>query len=274
MKTAAVIFPFDLFGSGGAGAGAALIGDELREILADNRRETVPTRARTYSRHVHIEQFAFDTQKSYETWRADGRKAARNVLGNGEFLLWIAGNHLGALPVYDELSASRSETVVIQFDAHLDIHHFADCTSELSHGNFLLHCTGPLPTLINAGHRELLLTPKYIDGYFRQCFSSAELAVDVRSAHEAIAAAAAAANRVFIDIDCDVFDPAFFPGVCEPVPFGIEPRLLLSLLESVPPVKLAGVMISEFHPGRDANDRSLSTLIWLIEYLLLRKYEK
>ena len=33
MKTCAVFFPFDLFGSGGAGAGV--------DLLADNRRERV-----------------------------------------------------------------------------------------------------------------------------------------------------------------------------------------------------------------------------------------
>jgi hypothetical protein len=33
MKTCAVFFPFDLFGSGGAGAGVDLLVDELREIL-------------------------------------------------------------------------------------------------------------------------------------------------------------------------------------------------------------------------------------------------
>src|SRR5918911_996148 len=48
-KATAVIFPFDLFGSPGAGAGAALVADELREVLADNRRERVPTRAAAYT---------------------------------------------------------------------------------------------------------------------------------------------------------------------------------------------------------------------------------
>jgi len=45
-RATAVVFPFDLFGSAGAAAGAELLADELREILADNRRETVTTRAR------------------------------------------------------------------------------------------------------------------------------------------------------------------------------------------------------------------------------------
>src|SRR4051812_8551351 len=135
MKTTAVVFPFDLFGSGGAGAGADLIADELREILADNRRETVPTRARAYSDHVRVRRSAFETQQAYQTWRSHGRRLARQVLGRGDFLLWVAGNHLGCLPVYDELAASGDATLVVQFDAHLDIHHFAECSAEPSHGN-------------------------------------------------------------------------------------------------------------------------------------------
>jgi arginase family enzyme len=272
-KTTAVIFPFDLFGSGGAGAGADLVADELDEILADNRRETVRTRARAYTRHVQVRRFAFDSQKAYETWRPDGRQAVRQALQRGDFLLWVAGNHLGALPVYDELAASGDGTLVVQFDAHLDVHHFADCTTEPSHGNFLLHCAGPLPALVNAGHRELLLTPEYVGGYYRRTFGAAGLAVDDRDALAALAEAAGAAERVFIDIDCDVLDPAFFPAVTQPVPFGLAPQQLVRLLEAAWSPKVAGVFVSEFDPGRDRDDRSLATLMWLIEYVLLRKYE-
>src|SRR6266513_1487566 len=46
VKTSAIFFPFDLFGSAGAGAGAELLAEAFQEMLADNRRERVPTRAR------------------------------------------------------------------------------------------------------------------------------------------------------------------------------------------------------------------------------------
>jgi agmatinase len=273
MKTTAVIFPFDLFGSGGSGAGADLVGDELREILADNRRETVATRARAYSEHVHIRRFAFDKPKAYETWRAEGRRAARQALQRGDFLVWVAGNHLGALPVYDELATESGNTLVVQFDAHLDIHHFADCTHELSHGNFLLHCAGPLPGLINVGHRELLLTPEYAGTYYTRTFSAAELARDDGPARKTLAKEIAAARRVLLDFDCDVLDPAYFPAISRPVPFGLSPQQLLRLVEAAWSPKVAGIIVSEFDPGRDRDDRSLATLMWLIEYLLLRRYE-
>src|SRR6516225_1358743 len=124
LRTTAVVFPFDLFGSPGAGAGAALLGDELREVLADNRRETVPTRADAYADRVRLREFTFDQLADYEGWRERGRRAVRAALRRGDFLLWLAGNHLGALPLYDELSALGERCLVVQFDAHLDIHHF------------------------------------------------------------------------------------------------------------------------------------------------------
>ena len=54
--------------------------------------------------------------------------------------------------MYEELSGKgkrESNTLVIQFDAHLDVYNLSDCTAELSHGNFLLHGAGPLPAIVN-----------------------------------------------------------------------------------------------------------------------------
>jgi len=273
VKTSAIFFPFDLFGSGGAGAGAELLADAFLEMLADNRREKIPTRARAYQDHVRVRQFSFTTLPAYQTWRKQGSRAVRQALRQEHFLLWIAGNHLGVLPVYDELAACDASTVVIQFDAHLDIYNLTDCTADLSHGNFLLHCAGPLPGIINVGHREMLLRPDYIRQFYQDTFPAAGLAVDPQPALATIQKACRRADRVFLDIDCDVFDPAYFPAVAHPHPFGLSPSLLLRLLAAAWSEKVIGVALSEFDPSRDQNDRSLSTLIWLLEYLLLKRYE-
>ncbi|HKI31934.1 MAG TPA: arginase family protein [Gemmataceae bacterium] len=272
-RTTAIVFPFDLFGSPGAGAGAALLGDELREVLADNRRETVPTRAAAYSDRLRLREFTFETLADYEGWRRRGRQAVRQVLRRGDFLLWLAGNHLGALPLYDELSALGERCLVVQLDAHLDIHDFAGCTSELSHGNFLLHCAGPLPPVVNVGHRELLLRPEHVARHYRLALPAELLALDPDRALAAVRDASRRAERVFLDIDCDVFDPAFFPAVGQPVPFGLSPQQLLRCLDAAWSERVAGVAVSEFDPGRDQDDRSLATLVWLLEYLLLRRCE-
>src|SRR5262245_7172902 len=77
MKSLFVFFPFDLFGSAGAGGGVTLLADELREALADNRREQVPTRARAYPDHVRLREFRFETLDDYAVWRRRGRQAVR-----------------------------------------------------------------------------------------------------------------------------------------------------------------------------------------------------
>src|SRR5271155_2082183 len=171
VKTTVVVFPFDLFGSAGAAAGAQLLADALREMLADNKRERVPTRAAAYQPHVRLKEFTFETMEDYQDWRGQARQAARQTWRKGERLLWLAGNHLGTLPVYDELTQDAEGTLVVQLDAHLDIYHLSDCTSALSHGNFLLHTAGTLPALVNLGHRELLLRPDHVQRYYRRTFS-------------------------------------------------------------------------------------------------------
>jgi arginase family enzyme len=273
MTTTVVCFPFDQFGSGGTAAGASLLADELREVLADNRRETVPTRARAYTEHVRLRETTFETIEQCSAWRRQGRRLARQALERGDFLLWLAGNHLGVLPVYDELSAQGEAVLVVQFDAHLDVHHFRDCTAELSHGNFLLHVDGPLPPLVNLGHRDLLLPADHVGRSFRATYSAAELAVADGPALEAVRQRAGQAQRVFLDLDCDVLDPAFFPAVSQPVPFGLAPATLLRLIDAIPTERLGGLFVSEFLPARDQDDRSLALLVWLVEWLLLRRYE-
>lgn len=273
VNTRAICFPFDLFGSAGTAAGADLLEDALRELLADNQRERMPTRAAAYAGKVHVRHLEFETLQEHQSWRQRGRQAARRVLARSDFLLWATGNHLGVLPVYDELTRLPGRTLVVQFDAHLDIYNLTDCTAELSHGNWLLHLDGSLPEVVNVGHRELLLQPAHVGTIFRAAFSATDLALRPEGVLAQLAELARRVERVFIDLDCDVLDPAFFPGVLHPLPFGLAPPLLLRLLDAVWSERVIGLAISEYCPARDRHDQSLCLLLWFIEYLLLRLYE-
>src|SRR5262249_32923158 len=155
----------------------------------------------------------------------------------------------------DELAHQGRDTLVVQLDAHLDVYNLSDCSAELSHGNFLLHCAGPLPTLVNVGARELLLRPEYVSQYYRHVFPAAALALDPEPALRQVSELSRAAAQVFLDINCDVFDPAFFPAVTHPLPFGLSPHLLLRFLEAVWSDRLRGVAVSEFDPAHDQRDQ-------------------
>ena len=63
----------------------------------------------------------------------------------------------GTLPLYEELGECRRKRApVLQLDVHLDVYNLTDCLKEPSHGNFLMHADGPLPPIVNLGHREFV----------------------------------------------------------------------------------------------------------------------
>src|SRR6516164_6629736 len=274
LMSSVVFFPFDLFGSSGAKAGAELLADAFAELLTDNRRESIKTRADVYMKRVRARSFTFEKLADYRDWRKRTQLSVRQAWRKKDFLLWVSGNHLGVLPLYDELAGSGSDTLVVQFDAHLDIHRFMECTPELSHGNFLLHASRPLPKIINLGHRDLLLRPDYIRKYYHKAFSAQEVLLNPDPVLQYLSKTAGTAQKVLIDIDCDVFDPAYFPAVSNPLPFGLTPQMLLQLVHAAWSERVVGLSLSEFDPGRDRNDQSLTTLVWFLEYFLLKRHEK
>ncbi|HLW65029.1 MAG TPA: arginase family protein, partial [Gemmataceae bacterium] len=256
MSTLIVAAPFDLFGNAGTGAGAQLLADALREMLADNRRERQPARCRAYEGQISIQEFEFEAQHDYQKYHEEARRIAQAAFENEKFLLWLGGNHLSVLPVLEELGANAG-TAVVQFDAHLDVYNLTGCTTKPSHGNFVLHAQGPLPPIVHVGHRDLFLPKEHIEKHFRSVISAEELAVSPDQCLSALRKFTSKTKRVWIDIDCDVFDPAFFPAVCEPLPFGIAPAILLSMLDEIWSPKTTGISISEFNPARDVRDQSL-----------------
>lgn len=270
MRSTAVVFPFDLFGSAGCGAGARLLGDAVREVVADTARETRPSRADALRGQLKVKEAAFDTLDDVTYWRKRGRRLARQPLAAGDFLLWLGGNHLSVLPVLDELGPGD---LVVQFDAHLDVYAFHDTTAELSHGNFLRHLGPHPPKLVGVGSRDLFVTPADAAETFAALYPAEDLAADPDRVAKALRKHAAAADRVWLDLDCDAVDPAHLPAVHEPLPFGLPPLVLLKLLDAVWSAKVVGLSVSEFDPGRDVRDASLNLLGWLLEYVLLKRHE-
>ena len=267
MPITVIVFPFDQFGSAGTGAGAQLLGDAVGEILDDTEQETRPCRADCLRGNVEVQEFAFETMTQFRDWRKTGRQVVRQALKGKEFLVWLGGNHLSVLPVLEELGTG---TLVVQFDAHLDIYSFHDNTTELSHGNFLKHFETLPPRLVNVGHRDLFLTSNEIAKTFECVFSAEEIAIDPDRVAAELKSRAAGARRVWIDLDCDALDPAAMPAVPQPLPFGVPTSAMLKLLAAIWSEKVVGFSISEFDPGRDVRDTGLNLLGWLLEYLLLK----
>ena len=273
MSTLIVAAPFDLFGNAGTGAGAQLLADAIQEMLADNRRERQPARCQAYDGQVTLKEFEFETLPDYQRYHQEARQIAHSAIENDQFLIWLGGNHLSVLPLLEELG-TKAGSAVVQFDAHLDVYNLTDCTTKPSHGNFLLHAERSLPPIAHVGHRDLFLPAEHIAKHFRLTLPAEQLAVSTEKCLAGLRRFVTKAKQIWIDIDCDVFDPAFFPAVCEPQPFGIAPTLFLRMLDAIWSPKVVGFSISEFNPARDMRDQSLATLVWLIEHALLRRCEK
>lgn len=272
MTASICICPFALFGNPGTQRGAELVADAMREMLADNRREKRPTRARAYQGHVKLKELPLATPADYADWQGRARWAVKQALDAGDFLIWVGGNHLSVMPVYEELGA-RPGGLVVQFDAHLDVYNLTDNPPELNHGNFLRHVADPRPAVANLGHRDLFLPDDEIKQFFRLAVPVSELIDDPAAVEKSLRLLVRPAKRIFIDIDCDVLDPAFFPAEDDPLPFGLTPPQLLRWINAVWSERVVGVAFSEFDPGRDRNDQSLAVLVWLIEYVLLKRFE-
>jgi len=267
MPARVIVFPFDGFGNAGTGAGAKLLGDVVREILADTEAETRPTRQDAFRGNLTVEEFDFDTPAKLAAWRKTGRAAAKKALAGKDCTLWLGGNHLSVLPIYDELGPLDA---VVQFDAHLDVYSQHDVTPELSNGNFLRFISGRLPQIVNVGHRDLFLPEEEAGVHFMGTVGATDLAADGSRFRKTLDDSLSHERRVWIDIDVDVFDPAFCPAVHDPMPVGLAPPVFLQLLDSIWSDKVVGLSMSEFDPGRDVRDTSLNLLGWLVEWVLLR----
>src|SRR5262245_5909815 len=80
LTTRIVFFPFDLFGSSGAAAGVDLLAEAVQEMLDDNRRERLPTRARAYQKQVRTHTFSFDKLSDYQDWKQQAREVIRQAI--------------------------------------------------------------------------------------------------------------------------------------------------------------------------------------------------
>jgi len=269
----AFVFPFDSFGSAGTGAGALALGDALREMRADFFHETVPTRAAAWAGELKIREVAFETPGEIARFRKAGRAMLRRPMANGDPVIWLSGNHLGAMPLLD-LAAADPDTIVLQADAHLDIHAFGDSVETLSHGNYLRRTRWKpdgSPRLVHLGHRDLLHKTDDIEPFIPHAIPAEELVADNAAVRGKVASLVADYDKVVIDIDVDVFDEGLVPGSARPVPCGISPLQLLNVIKAIDPARVSALALSEYDPGRDDRDRGLAALAWLLERFLLWK---
>ncbi|MCS7021714.1 MAG: arginase family protein [Gemmataceae bacterium] len=266
-----VIFPFDQFGSAGTSHGAEALAEVVREIRQDAHRESQPCRTHVLRDVLALYHPSMTTPQHWQRWRQRGRRLFQRLRQRHPFILWLGGNHLSVFPVLEQL---EPDTLVLQFDAHLDIHAFDQTMDYLSHGNYWRFLPAPLPVVWHLGHRDLFVSPQQTAPFFSRVYSAVDLQTRLPEITAHLHQQVRQSARIWIDIDVDVFDPAICPAVQQPLPFGLTATTFWPLWQVAFQGKVLGVSLSEFDPGRDRQEQSLHMLGWLIESLLLQVVEQ
>ncbi len=232
VKTSAIFFPFDLFGSGGTRAGAELLADAVREMLADNRREKMPTRAAAYAgQGPGPRGCAFDTHRATTATGAEGH-GKRHGQALDRRRLPPLGHRQPSRRARPSTTSCRAlgDVLVVQFDAHLDIYHLTDCTEgavarQLPHARVPARCRAWLTSAIAICCCDPIMSPAISTATSRP----GTWRLIRRRRSRRLRSLPPPPPRVFLDLDCDVFDPAYFPGVGPSAAVRPEPRAALAL---------------------------------------------
>lgn len=271
MNIGVAVFPFDLYGAAGTSAGAETLAEVVQEIRRDAEREQQPCRTHRLRNQLRIYRCVFNKPRHWQQWQQRGRRLFLRLRQQHRFILWLGGNHLSVLPVLEQL---EPDTLVVHFDAHLDIHHFDETLETPSHGNYWRFLPESRLEIWHLGHRDLFVLPEEASRFFQQVHSATDIAMRLPALTEQLRCRAARASRVWIDIDVDVFDPTICPAVQQPLPFGLTGSTFWPLWHAGWNGRVVGVSLSEFDPGRDLRDHTLHMLGWLVESLLLQATEQ
>lgn len=273
-RTRVVFWPFGLFGNPGAESGIGELSQSLVASMAEweaepgCRQHALPARTR-------IEVCDYLEVEDFLSWREDIRRRFEACLRARDFPVFVGGNHLVALPVYEAYSAMDARVCIVNFDAHLDAYDLASSKERLNHGNFLLHLAkGPRLAIVNVGHRDLTLAPARVREVFDRNYGIEAIAEKLLP--ELIAELNGYLREfdlVHFDIDLDVLDPSVLRAVGSPMPCGLAAQQLLGLLNGLWTEKLGGITISEYNGALDADGGGKHFVLWLLERLLLKRVE-
>jgi agmatinase len=159
----------------------------------------------------------------------------------------------------------HEDITLIHFDAHTDLGEW-DASTVHHHGNVMsrvLH-ENPKLEIRQFGIRGFAGAPP--SGVRCLTVRQADLDTDlgrIISTHIPLG------QKCYISLDVDVLDPSVAPGTGTPVPMGMMPRTLLSLLQAVATQNhVVGIDVVELCPSLDRDDMTVSLVFHVLMCLL------
>lgn len=161
-------------------------------------------------------------------------------------LMILGGEHLVTYPAVRALR-DKIDTLVV-FDAHLDMRYeYLDST--INHATFLRKLVEEGVRVVHFGSRAYSRDEL---NYVRAKDLIVYRAVDIEDKPPLIEDL----GRVYISIDMDVFDPSVAPGVSNPEPYGLVPKVFNNILKKVVDSSkdIVAIDIVEVNPLFDVGD--------------------
>jgi arginase family enzyme len=269
MKNTKIIcWKFSLFGNEGAESGVEHLYSSLSEIISEYRSDKRYVQ-NEFGKNISIKIYEYTKIEEYINWQKKLYNYYFNTVKNNAFPLFIGGNHLSVLPIYNYHSKTKTKTLILTFDAHIDA--YGSIKENLYHGNYLHHFTkSENIDIIHIGNRELILDKNDANNIIKEIYSMLYIITHgMDHLINIINEKSIEYDEIHLDIDIDVFDQSNINSTGFPIPFGLEPNLMLKFLSSINSSKVVGISITEYNYLKDSTGSSKNFLTWFIEYCLL-----
>ena len=195
--------------------------------------------------------------------------AARKIVRDGKIVVGLGGEHSVTSGLVRAVVGKHKKLSVLQIDAHLDLRQEWEGTP-YSHASVMRRCLDLGAGLVSVGIRNVSADEHR---FLRRARN-----VEVVTARQALMdddwvdrAINALAEKVFVTIDIDGFDPAYAPGTGTPEPGGLDWYQVTGLLRLVAAEKnIVGMDVVEVIPipGQAITEFLAARLIYkLIAYM-------
>lgn len=152
------------------------------------------------------------------------------------------------------------DIAVINFDAHMDLRD-EYLGSKISHATFMRRVCEKLGTErvvevgVRAVSREELEFAEKTE--LRYITSLNIMRGGIKNVTEEIIDTLSSFSKIYVTIDLDVLDPAYAPGVGNPVPEGLSPTTLIDILHEICDNRVVGFDVVELTPQYDSGITAL-----------------
>jgi len=204
-----------------------------------------------------IHELSENPCESYKRMQA----TSAHLLKNSNLPVFIGGDHSISAPLIRSTASFLSgDLSVVQFDAHTDLadwsvgqnHHHGNMMARVLHEN-------PKVKIWQYGLRGFAGSSNVLKRVVQVPQSA------IGQSKRLIQLPIPKGKKCYLTIDIDVLDPVYAPGTGTPVPMGMSPSTLLSLIKRIVcQNEIVAIDLVEVNPARDSNDLTANTAVTIL----------